>query len=77
MHRPITPTMLITIDPQIMSGIPVFAGTRVPIQTLFDYLMDDCTLTEFLENFPTVSRAAAVQLLKYANQQILDNQLAV
>jgi uncharacterized protein (DUF433 family) len=66
MPKQVTTTLLIAIDPQVMSGTPVFAGTRVPIQTMFDYLMDDCTLTEFLENFPTVSREAAVQLLGYA-----------
>ena len=56
----------VTISPEIMSGAPVFSGTRVPIQTLFDYLMDGCTLSEFLDNFPTVSQEAALKILEYA-----------
>jgi uncharacterized protein (DUF433 family) len=60
----------IVVDPEIMSGIPVIAGTRVPVQTLFDYLMDGCTVEEFLDNFPTVSRQAALQLLAYAASRV-------
>lgn len=60
----------ITIDKDIMSGTPVFEDTRVPIQTLFDYLMDGCDLAEFLENFPTVSQEAALAILAYAGSQI-------
>jgi uncharacterized protein (DUF433 family) len=56
----------IVIDSEIMSGAPVFAGTRVPVRTLFDYVMDGCTVAEFLDNFPTVSREAALALLEYA-----------
>jgi uncharacterized protein (DUF433 family) len=63
----------ITINPEIMSGMPVFAGTRVPIQTLFDYLMDGCTLLEFLENFPTVSQEAALKVLAYAAQRVTNS----
>jgi len=58
----------ITINPEIMSGTPIFSGTRVPIQTLFDYLMDGCTLLEFLDNFPTVSQEATLKVLAYAAQ---------
>ncbi len=61
-----TENLPIVIDPDIMSGTPVFAGTRVPVRTLFDYLMDGCTLAEFLDNFPTVSREATLKLLEYA-----------
>jgi uncharacterized protein (DUF433 family) len=50
-------------DPDILGGTPVFCGTRVPIQTLFDYLEGGETLEEFLEGFPTVSREAAVGAL--------------
>ncbi|MFN8485981.1 MAG: DUF433 domain-containing protein [Caldilineaceae bacterium] len=60
----------ITVNPEIMSGTPVFSGTRVPIQTLFDYLMDGCTLLEFLDNFPTVSEEAALKVLAYAAQRV-------
>ncbi len=58
-------------DPEIMGGVPVFIGTRVPAQTLFDYLADDCSLDEFLDNFPTVSRAQALQLLEQASESVL------
>jgi uncharacterized protein (DUF433 family) len=59
-------------DPEIMSGVPVFIGTRVPAQTLFDYLADNCSLDEFLENFPTVSREQALQLIEIASERALD-----
>jgi uncharacterized protein (DUF433 family) len=45
---------LITIDPDILGGTPVFIGTRVPVKTLFEYLENNCTLEEFLECFPSV-----------------------
>ncbi|MEZ4711878.1 MAG: DUF433 domain-containing protein [Caldilineaceae bacterium] len=66
----------ISIDPEIMSGTAVFAGTRVPIQTLFDYLMDGCTLQEFLDNFPTVSKEAALKVLTYAAQKAANGKVA-
>lgn len=47
-------------DPDILGGEPVFRGTRVPVATLFEHLESDCPLDEFLENFPSVSREAAV-----------------
>ena len=56
----------ITVDPNIMSGVPVFRGTRVPPQTLFAYIAEGSTLGEFLENFPTISRADALQVLEKA-----------
>ena len=59
-------------DPEIMGGVPVFVGTRVPAQTLFDYLMDGCSLTEFLDNFPTVKSEQAIQLLASASKRILE-----
>ena len=52
-------TDLITIDPEIVSGTPVFTGTRVPIKNLFDCLTGNYSLAEFLEDFPTVERAQA------------------
>jgi uncharacterized protein (DUF433 family) len=48
---------LITVDPDILGGTPVFKGTRVPVRTLFEYLEDNYTLEEFLECFPSVLRA--------------------
>ena len=64
----------ISINPEIMSGTPVFQGTRVPVQTLFDYLMDGCTVLEFLDNFPTVTQEAALKLLSYAAQQVASKE---
>ncbi len=60
----------ITIDPNVMSGVPVFRGTRVPVQTLFDYISDGCTLDEFLDNFPTVNRADALKVLEEAAERV-------
>ncbi len=62
---------LINCDPEIMSGTPVFRGTRVPIKALFDYLEGDETLNEFLDDFPTVERSQAVALLNLAQEMIL------
>ncbi|MBP6820619.1 MAG: DUF433 domain-containing protein [Acidobacteria bacterium] len=53
-------------DPEIMGGVPVFVGTRVPARTLFDYLADGNSLNEFLDDFPSVNRKQAVQLLEYS-----------
>jgi len=61
----------ITVDPQIMSGKPVFAGTRVPVDTLINYLLDGNTLDEFLDDFPTVKKDDAVTVLEHANQTLL------
>jgi uncharacterized protein (DUF433 family) len=54
----------ITRDPEVMHGTPVFRGTRVPVQTLFDYLEGGESLDDFLEGFPTVPRELAVQVLE-------------
>ncbi len=64
----------ITVDQNIMSGTPVFRGTRVPVQTLFEYWMDGCTLEEFLDNFPTVSREEVFMLLAYAAKQFTNQE---
>jgi uncharacterized protein (DUF433 family) len=61
----------ITKDPETMHGTPVFRGTRVPVQTLFEYLVGGDTLEDFLEGFPTVSRALAVEALEEAKQLLL------
>ena len=57
---------LITVDPEIHSGTPVFSGTRVPIKTLFDHLEAGDSLDVFLEDFPSVSRRLAVGVLEQA-----------
>ena len=64
-------TRAITKDPETMHGVPVFLGTRVPVQTLFDYLAGGDTLEDFLEGFPTVSRAVALEALEQAKQLLL------
>jgi len=64
-------TQAIIRDPEIMHGTPVFAGTRVPVQTLFDYLEGGETLEDFLTGFPTVSRDAALRALEEAKQLLL------
>ncbi len=51
---------IISISPDVMGGTPVFAGTRVPIQTLLDYLEGGETIDNFLEGFPTVTRDQVV-----------------
>jgi uncharacterized protein (DUF433 family) len=58
-------------DPEIMGGTPVFVGTRVPLQTLMDYLESGEPLSEFLEDFPTVSREQAVAALEQAKDALL------
>jgi uncharacterized protein (DUF433 family) len=58
-------------DPEILGGTPVFRGTRVPFQTLFDYLEAGDTLEEFLEGFPTVSREAAIAALEQAKELLV------
>jgi uncharacterized protein (DUF433 family) len=64
-------TRAIVHDPEIMHGVPVFRSTRVPVQTLFDYLEGGETIDEFLQGFPTVSRDLALQALKEAKQLLL------
>ena len=57
---------IIVRDPEILGGTPVFRGTRVPFQTLLDYLEGGQTLDEFLDDFPTVTRDAAISALERA-----------
>jgi uncharacterized protein (DUF433 family) len=58
-------------DPEILGGTPVFRGTRVPFQTLLDYLEGGQTLNEFLDDFPTVTREAAVHALEHAKSLVV------
>ncbi|MDZ4707727.1 MAG: DUF433 domain-containing protein [Saprospiraceae bacterium] len=58
----------INIDPEILSGIPVFKGTRVPIQSLFDHLEKGISLDELLEDFPTVTKDQAMALIEIASE---------
>ena len=62
---------IIHSDPGILSGTPVFVGTRVPVQTLFDYLEGGETLDEFIRQFPSVGREQAVAALELAKDSVL------
>ena len=58
------PASLVTIDPEILSGTPVFTGTRVPVDTLYDYLEAGDGIGEFLTDFPGVTREQVIALLE-------------
>ena len=58
-------------DPDILGGTPVFVGTRVPFHALMDYLEDGYTVDEFLADFPSVTRAQALEALDYAKEATL------
>jgi uncharacterized protein (DUF433 family) len=62
---------VITVNPEIMSGMPCFRGTRVPFKNLIDYLEGGHSLGEFLEQFPTVTREMAVHSLKEAKDSLI------
>ena len=62
---------LITISPDVLGGTPVFAGTRVPVQTLLDYLKGGDSIDEFLDGFPTVTREQVIAFLEEAEEQIV------
>jgi uncharacterized protein (DUF433 family) len=66
-----SPSPLITSSPDRLGGTPVFAGTRVPVQTLIDYLEGGNPLSEFLEDFPSVSREQTVAVLELAKEMLL------
>lgn len=64
-------TSVISRSPDIMSGTPVFAGTRVPIQTLLDYLKAGESIDDFLEGFPTVTRDQVIAILGEVEQLVI------
>ena len=61
----------VTIDPEIVSGTPVFRGTRVPVDALISNLEAGLTLDEFLDNFPTVTREQALTVLEFSKRTLL------
>ncbi len=63
-------------DPEIRSGVPVFVGTRVPVQTLLDYLEDGDSLDVFLDHFPSVAREQAVAVLELAKEMLVEHACA-
>jgi uncharacterized protein (DUF433 family) len=62
---------LITSTPEILGGTPVFRGTRVPVQTLIEYLEGSQTIDEFLDGFPTVTREQVIDFLEEAKARML------
>lgn len=62
---------IIIKDPEILGGIPVFRGTRVPFKNLLDYLEGGHTLDEFLDEFPSVTRDAAIAALEHAKELVI------
>jgi uncharacterized protein (DUF433 family) len=70
------PDPLITTSPDRLSGTPIFGGTRVPVQTLVDYLEAGDSLDEFLADFPSVSREHAIAVLELAKSALLAKAVA-
>ena len=64
-------TSIVSISADVMGGTPVFTGTRVPIQTLLDYLKAGESIDDFLDGFPSVSRAQVIALLEEAGKQLV------
>jgi uncharacterized protein (DUF433 family) len=62
---------VVLIDPKIMHGTPCFTGTRVPVQTLLDYIEDGDTLDSFLHDFTSVKRDQAIGFLELAKEQLI------
>ena len=62
----------ITVDDEVLGGTPVFRGTRVPVQSLFQHLEAGESMTEFLIGFPSVSKAQLVTVLKHAEKSVID-----
>lgn len=64
------PKLVVHRDPEILSGTPVFVGTRVPVKTLFDYLEAGDSLDLFLNEFPSVTRVQAIAALQLAREVV-------
>ena len=64
---------VVSCDPKVMGGTPVFSGTRVPVQTLLDYLEGGESIDDFLEGFPTVSREQVVAFLEQAKDRLVES----
>ncbi len=67
---------VITIDKEVLGGQPVFKGTRVPVESLFDHLEAGVSLEEFLDDFPTVTKEQAIALLDIANKLLTSKNVA-
>ena len=66
----LNPCELITVDPDILGGTPIFRGTHVPVRVLFEYLTDSLSLDYFLETFPSVPRELAIAVLSFSQQDL-------
>ncbi|GET43586.1 DUF433 domain-containing protein [Microseira wollei] len=66
----LTNNQIVSSSPEVMGGTPVFTGTRVPVQTLLDYLKAGESIDEFLDGFPTVTRKQVISLLEIMETQI-------
>ena len=67
------PSPAISRDPAVMGGTPVFHGTRVPVQTLLDYLEAGDTIDEFLDGFPSVTRDQVIAFLEQAKDRLVES----
>ena len=67
---------IISTDPDVLGGQPVFKGTRVPIETLFDHLEAGISLDQFLNDFPSVAKEQAVAILELANKLVTSKNVA-
>ncbi|TAE60036.1 MAG: DUF433 domain-containing protein [Nostocales cyanobacterium] len=64
-------TSIISVSPEVMSGTPVFSGTRVPIQTLLDYLKAGDSIDDFLDGFPTVTKEQVITFLEEVEKEMI------
>ena len=71
-HKMVTRMGIVTVDPTVLWGTPVFPGTKVPAETLFDYLEQGETLDPFLRDFPSVSRATATAAIRGAGRVLIE-----
>jgi uncharacterized protein (DUF433 family) len=72
----VLPDQLVTVSPDWLGGEPCFTGRRVPVKALFDYLKADHSLDEFLEDYPSVSRAHAIAVIELATQTVANSVAA-
>jgi uncharacterized protein (DUF433 family) len=63
---------VISRDPEVMGGAPVFPGTRVPVQTLLDYIKAGETIDDFLKGFPSITRGQVIALLEEAKDRVIE-----
>lgn len=73
--KPIEHQLIISRDPETMGGIPVFAGTRVPVQHLIEHLMGNYSIEEFNKGFPTVEREQIIELLRRIGETLEDARI--